>query len=258
MKLYVMDNGVAPDMPREALVSTGRPVDPNDVVSIPIETFLIDHPAGLVLFDTGWSSPERWPRQWSVPDEKLVLNRLSKIGVSPRDIRYVVCSHLHIDHAGGLEFFKSSDIIVSDTELTNVAKFYFLNQLSHPYVRADVEEWIRVGLRWKLIGDEGNIVEFLDGISLLSFGSGHSFGMLGLLVELPKTGNVVLTSDAIYCRENVGPPIRLPGVIRDPEGYKIISNRILQISVQYNAQLWYGHDMAQFSNLVKSDQGYYE
>lgn len=258
MKLYVMANGIGPDMPREAFISSGRPIDPKDVVPIPLMTFLIVHPDGLVLYDTGFSKPERWPRQWSIPEDELVLSRLTKIGVCPEDIRYVVCSHLHIDHAGGLEYFTSSEIIVSDAELTNVAKLYFLNQLSHPYVRADVDGWIRAGLRWRLVGDEGNVVKFLDGVHLLSFGSGHSFGMLGLLIELPKTGNVILTSDAIYCKENIGPPVRLPGVIQDPEGYKKTLNRILQIAGEYNAKLWYGHDMEQFNELIKSDEGYYE
>ncbi len=258
MKLYVMDNGVAPDMPKEALISTGRPVDPNDVVAIPIETFLIDHPSGLILYDTGWNKPEHWPRTWSIREEATVINRLAKLGVRPADIRYVVCSHLHLDHAGGLEHFKDSEILVSDGELTNVAKLYFLNRLEHPYIRADVEEWIHLNLKWKLIGQEGSVVPFLDGVSLLSFGSGHAFGLLGLLIELPKTGNIILTSDAVYCRENMGPPVRLPGIIQDPEGYKRTLDLIEQISSRYNADIWCGHDLAQFNTLIKSDQGYYE
>jgi hypothetical protein len=52
--------------------------------------------------------------------------------------------------------------------------------------------------------------------------------------------------------------MKLPGVIRDPEGYKDTVKRILQIAEEYNAQLWFGHDMAQFRTLVKSDEGYYE
>jgi len=258
MKLYVMANGTAPDMPRESLVSTGAPFDPKDVVPIPIMTFLIDHPDGMVLYDTGWSKLERAPRAWPISDDEMVLSRLGKIGVRPKDIRYVVCSHLHVDHAGGLENFKKSEIIVSDVELTNVARLHFLNQVAPPYIKADVDAWVRAGLRWKLIGDEGKIVKFLDGIHLLSFGSGHSFGMLGLLLELPKTGNVILTSDAIYCQGNLGPPVRLPGVIRDPEGYKKTLKRILKITEEYHAALWFGHDMEQFNGLVKSDEGYYE
>lgn len=258
MKLYVMANGIAPDMPKEALVSTGKPIDPKDIVPIPIMTFLIEHPAGLILFDTGWSKPDRWPRHWDIAEDEQVLNRLKKLGIYPRDIKYLICSHLHIDHAGGLEDFPESEILVSDAELTNVAKLYFLNQLSHPYVRADVEAWIRIGLKWRLIDNKETIIDFLDGVHILSFGSGHSFGMLGLLIELANTGNIIITSDAIYCKENAGPPIRLPGIIYDPEGYRRTLNKILEIAKKYNAKLWYGHDMEQFNRLVKSDKGYYD
>jgi glyoxylase-like metal-dependent hydrolase (beta-lactamase superfamily II) len=249
MKLYVMANGTAPDMPRESLVNTGVPVNPKDVVAIPIMTFLIEHPEGLILYDTGWSQLERFPRSWPIADNEMLLNRLSKIGVHPRDIRYVICSHLHIDHAGGLENFTRSEIIISDTEITNVAKLHFLNKVAFPYVKGDVEAWFRAGLKWRFVGNQGNMVKFLDGIHLLSFGPGHSFGMLGLLLELPKTGNVILTSDAIYCQENLGPPMRMPGMIQDPEGYKKTVNRILQIAEEYHAQLWFGHDMAQLKSL---------
>ncbi len=258
MKLYVMANGTAPDMPRESLVNTGAPVNPKDVVKIPIMSFLIDHPKGLVLFDTGWSQLARFPRSWPIAEDETLLGRLRKMGVRPQDIPYVVCSHLHIDHAGGLEYFTKSEIVVSDVELTNVAKLHFLNQVAFPYVKGDVDAWVNAGLKWKLIGDEGKIVEFMDGIHLLSFGSGHAFGMLGLLLELPKTGNVILTSDAIYCRENLGPPARLPGVIRDPAGYQKTVDQLQQIAKKYHAQMWFGHDMAQFNGLIKSETGYYE
>lgn len=258
MKLYVMGNGIATDMPREALVSSGAPLDPNDVVSIPTTSYLIDHPDGLVLYDTGWPQRKRSPQKWKIHPEDIILNCLAKLGVSPSDIKYVICSHLHLDHAGYLEFFKDSEILVSESEFTNVAKLYMLDQLGPHYVKKDIEEWIRIGLKWRLIGDAGKVVDFLDGIKILSYGSGHAFGMLALLVQLPKTGNIILTSDAIYCQENVGPPIRLPGVVRDPEGCEQIIKNLIQRAQEYNAQLWYGHDMEQFKGLIKFEQGYYE
>jgi N-acyl homoserine lactone hydrolase len=258
MKLYVMANGTIPDMPRESMVNTGAPVKPNDVVPIPIMSFLVDHPQGLILYDSGFSQPGRYPRSFPIADYEMVLSRLKKIGAYPRDIRYVVCSHLHIDHAGSLEHFTESEIIVSGDELTNVARLHFLNQVAFPYAKDDVAAWAKAGLKWKLIGNEVNPIKLLDEIHILNFGSGHSFGMLGMLLELPKTGNVMLISDAIYCQENIGPPVRLPGVIQDPSGYKQTVNRILQITEEYHAQLWFGHDMSQFNRLIKSDAGYYE
>lgn len=258
MKLYVMRNGTAPDMPKEARVSTGAPIDPTDVVAIPTMTCLIDHPAGYVLYDTGWSDPSRWPMKFKVPEDEKILNSLARVGVKAEDIKYLICSHLHLDHSGSLELFPNAQIIVSDVEFTNVAKLYLLNKLGTIYIKADVDQWVKQGLNWKLIDSEYEVVDFLDGIKLITLGSGHSFGMLALLVELPKTGNVILTSDAIYCTENVGPPIQLPGVIQDPEGYKKSLHFLLDLAKKYNAQLWYGHDMEQFNSLITSDKGYYE
>lgn len=258
MKLYVISSGTAPDMPQEALASTGGKGDPKAVVPIPAMVCLIEHPDGLILYDTGWSRPENNPRPWAIGEDELLLNSLARLGVRPADIKYVVCSHLHLDHAGNLDYFTDSEIIVSEPEFINVAKLYFMKKLGGHYVLKDADAWVRLGLHWKLIPEADQPVEFLEGIRLLSFGPGHSYGMLGLLLELPKTGNVILTSDAIYCSENVGPPVRLPGVIQDPAGYTATMNRLLALAKEYNAQLWFGHDMAQFKGLIKSDAGFYE
>jgi N-acyl homoserine lactone hydrolase len=81
--------------------------------------------------------------------------------------------------------------------------------------------------------------------------------MLGVLVELDKTGNIIIISDAAYCSENMGPPIRLPGFIVDKEGYIQTAERIMRLVERYNAEIWYGHDMKQFESMVLMDEGYY-
>jgi hypothetical protein len=43
--------------------------------------------------------------------------------------------------------------------------------------------------------------------------------MLGLYVELPRSGNFLLVADAIYTADNAGPPNRLPGLVYDSLGY---------------------------------------
>ena len=46
-----------------------------------------------------------------------VVSRLSTLGVRPEEIDHVVVSHLHFDHAGGLQFFPHATIYVQETEL---------------------------------------------------------------------------------------------------------------------------------------------
>lgn len=38
-------------------------------------------------------------------------------------------------------------------------------------------------------------MELAEGITLLNFGSGHAWGMLGLHIEMPESGGIILASD---------------------------------------------------------------
>ncbi len=266
IKLYVMRSGIITDMPRELLIKTGAPVDYNDLVSIPVQSYLIDHPKGIVLYDTGHSRVERYFKPakpgdmpaWLVPEEDELPNQLARLGIAPKDVKYVVCSHLHIDHGGYLELFKKARVIVHSAEFAYVAKLYSEDQLAYPFVKADFEEWMKAGLKWHLLGPKQEDFYLLKGIKILNFGSGHSYGMLGLLIELPRTGNIIIISDAIYCRENAGPPVRVAGFSVDDDGYINTANHIMQLAECHHAQVWYGHDMKQFEGLIKMDEGYYE
>jgi glyoxylase-like metal-dependent hydrolase (beta-lactamase superfamily II) len=96
---------------------------------IPICCWLIDHPEGLILVDTGESSHANDPgyqpwwhpfmhsneRRWVKPEEE-VGPRLRALGFDPLDVRWVVMTHMHGDHAGGIGHFPKSDILLSKPE----------------------------------------------------------------------------------------------------------------------------------------------
>ncbi|KAK3935554.1 putative beta-lactamase-like protein [Diplogelasinospora grovesii] len=82
---------------------------------LPIGVLLISHPDGPILFDTGesplcnhpgyrpaWSPTKLFSAVRISPDEGIV-NQLRANGVEPKDLQAIVLSHLHGDHAGGLE-----------------------------------------------------------------------------------------------------------------------------------------------------------
>jgi glyoxylase-like metal-dependent hydrolase (beta-lactamase superfamily II) len=251
-----MFNGLADDFPREAMAGTGAPLDPNDTVSIPTMTYLIDHPEGKILYDTGWTS--RQALSFPISEREYIVNTLARIGVRPGEIEYLILSHLHLDHAGNLEPFGTAEILVSEAEFTQVAKLLLSNKLAAPFVKADAQAWSSQDFRWRLIGGEYEVLDFVPGVKLVTLGIGHSFGILALLVELPKTGNILIASDAIYGSVNVGPPIRPPGVILDADGYRKSLAFLLATAEKYDAQLWYGHDLEQFETLTKADAGFYD
>lgn len=275
MKVHVLDTGYL-EQDRAMLVGPklGTIHDKTPAAEwtqTPVYAVLIEHPDGLVLFDTSCSAmgmTERWTESFKelcpyhVNEDQLLLKRLEQLNFKPSDVKYVVASHLHIDHSGGLEYFTEAEIIVHDTEFTEVMKKYALNSTCKDqmgvYVWDDINAWIQTGLHWKLIKPTVESVKLLDGITILNFGSGHAHGMLGLLLELPKSGNILLSSDAIYTSENFGPPIKIPGIVYDTLGYVSTIEKIREIATEKNAQIWYGHDKDQFATMVKSPEGYYE
>jgi glyoxylase-like metal-dependent hydrolase (beta-lactamase superfamily II) len=96
---------------------------------VPIRAWLIEHPEGLILVDTGesprvsepgylprWHPFLRFTLRLRVRPEEALEARLAELGVAPGDIRWVVLTHLHGDHAGGLAHVAASEIVVSETE----------------------------------------------------------------------------------------------------------------------------------------------
>lgn len=96
---------------------------------LPIYAYLIEHPEGPILVDTGetaraaepgyfprWHPYFRWGVREQVAPEQEIGPRLRELGFEPRDVR-VVLTHMHTDHAGGLDHFPDSEIFVSRREI---------------------------------------------------------------------------------------------------------------------------------------------
>lgn len=96
---------------------------------LPILAWVIEHPEGLVIIDTGETAKAAAPGYFpwwhpyfrigvreSVEPEEEIGPQLRRCGLSPSDVRWVILSHLHTDHAGGLYHFPMADIFVSRTE----------------------------------------------------------------------------------------------------------------------------------------------
>jgi glyoxylase-like metal-dependent hydrolase (beta-lactamase superfamily II) len=96
---------------------------------VPIRAWLIEHPEGLILVDTGesprvsepgylprWHPFFRFALRLRVRPEEALAARLAQLGVAPGDIRWVVLTHLHSDHVGGLAAVSGCEIVVSETE----------------------------------------------------------------------------------------------------------------------------------------------
>ena len=257
MKVYVLANGMNHNSLKYELIDCE---DHTETFSFPSWTALIVHPEGNVLFDAACHvEPDRQlpfiVQNLHMTEEDTPMYRIGQLGLAPEDINYIVLSHMHPDHHGFIDKFPNAEIIVSDDEFTNMMKLYALGKIDFD---KDYTYFIQKKLNWKLYPSDQKTQKLMDGVTIYNFGRGHSFGQLGLFLELPKSGNKLLISDVIYSSENIGPPVREPGRCMDMAAWRKHVEEVPKLAKELNAEIWFGHDLAQFEKLIKSTEGCYE
>jgi N-acyl homoserine lactone hydrolase len=218
------------------------PLDPDfaTVVYGPYFFFLITHPRGNVLFDTGLHT--KWRGTGKDGEEGLavemgpdddVVSRLATLGLAPGDISHVVVSHLHFDHAGGLQHFPHAPIVVHEREL----------QFAHwpavyardLYDRDDFDhdlQWVEVRGEYDVFGD-GTIVTLPT--------PGHSPGHQALVVRL-ASGMHVLVADTHYLTAKMRER-RLPGIRWSPDAMVESWHKVEELERIHAAKLIFTHDL---------------
>ncbi len=173
--------------------------------------YLLEHPEGLVLFDTGVSQematdpesygPQGAPHMADFVDTldlsagKPPVEHLADLGYEPEDVDVIVCSHLHTDHAGNLDAFPEATVIVQKEELRYAfypdgpQRLFYLEGDFHHLRRLDVDVRAITG-EYDVFGD-GSIVAFPT--------PGHTPGHQSLAVTL-ESGTTILAADAANSR----------------------------------------------------------
>jgi glyoxylase-like metal-dependent hydrolase (beta-lactamase superfamily II) len=110
-------------------MSPAIPKEKHRDVTLPISMWIIDHPKGLVVFDTGnnVAITDNCKGYWSAgfcdflkPSQKredVIDVRLKKIGYSLENVTVVVTSHAHLDHIGNIEMFPNAIHVMQKKEL---------------------------------------------------------------------------------------------------------------------------------------------
>ena len=209
---------------------------------VPVPCFLIEHPQGAVLFDTGLH-----PQTQTDPAGRLgvvsrvfevafavgeeVAARLAALGVDAARVRYLINSHLHFDHTGGNAQIPNACLVVQRREweaghnADQIARqFYFPHDYEHGH------DTLLVDGEHDLFGD-GRIVCLPT--------HGHTPGHQSLRVRL-DSGDVILTGDACYLRRTLE-ELHLPSVVDDAEAMRaaLLKLRALRDA---GARLIFGHD----------------
>lgn len=222
---------------------------PSEPFVFPISGFYIETASGTrILFDTG-CSPE-YKKTWGLLNdflpyvrERFMVDALKELKLTPGDIDYVIMSHLHYDHAGGLSSFRGAKakIVVQKVEVQVVMSAVHTHRNDLGYAGYLGTDFLFDDLNWMVIDGDYDLV---PGVHLLLL-PGHAPGQMGARIETKNTGDIIVASDAIYTAENFGPPVKMPGSIYNMVDFNTSVEKLRRIADMYQAKILFGHESAQ-------------
>lgn len=226
----------------------------------PYFLYLVSHPRGWVLIDTGLHpalSSDPHARLGAMADsffvERLaedddVVSKLAMLGLQPGDVKHVVQTHLHFDHAGGLQWFPHANIYIQASELP----FAYWPPVYQRglYVKADFDH----PLQWKELAGEYDLFE--DGRIVLFPTPGHTPGHQSVLIRLANR-NVILMADAHYVAEKMRERL-LPSVVWSPDAMVASWHRIEELERRHGAALISTHDPEFATRVRLAPEAWYE
>ncbi|WP_418281424.1 N-acyl homoserine lactonase family protein [Halorubrum sp. DTA98] len=232
----------------------GTREDPNpdvDYGEIPVWCLVIDHPEATILWDTGShheAAAGHWPAEFVEAfdphdaHEHRLVDDLDAAGYDVDDIDAVFQSHLHIDHAGGLEVFDGTDtpVYVHERELKFAYYDAKVRDGASGYVLDDFDH----DLNWRILHRDRE--ERFEDVEFVRF-PGHTPGLTGSVIHLDDEGTIVFTGDQVYMAENYESEVPLGGSLLwgKTEWFESL-RRLESIERRHDAEVVYGHDPDQF------------
>jgi N-acyl homoserine lactone hydrolase len=260
VRLYVFDCGVLhnADMGRFNL----KKEDVN-TTDMSIACFLIAHPKGNLIWDTGAIPDDSWKPTGrpvtvhvTLPDgqardadvDKTLQSQLTDIGYSSSNISYLALSHYHYDHTANSNAFAGATWLVRQNEHDAMFGGKFYGSL-RPSTYSSLEKSKTIIIKM----DEYDV--FGDGSVIIKSAPGHTQGHQVLYVKLAKTGGVVLSGD-LYHYPAEKTLDRVPTFDFNQEQTRASRVALDAFMKKNGAQLWIQHDFVGNAKLKKSPQFY--
>ena len=232
-------------------------------IEVPTLFFLIDHPEGKVLFETGlhptlaidpvahWGERAKDLKPRMTP-EQAVDRQLATLGLGPDDIRYVVMSCLMYDHCGGMTLLPRATFVVQFQELQDA--WWPDRRYMKSYNDVEILPTRHLNFR-ELHGEDLDL--FGDGRIELLFCPSHTRGEQALVVRLANTGTVVLPAGVIPQRVNLEHNIMTGTPRAGPETTFRSMDRLRRIIERERATVIFHHDLETWQS-IRPAPAYYD
>ena len=197
-EVYAISYAVIPDFPVSALVAGA---DRSRKMDIQMMFWLIKGPGGKnVIVDCGFYR-EKFLKQWKTRDFVKPSEAVAKAGLKAEDITDIIISHIHWDHADGMDLFPNATVWIQKDEYQ-----YYTGDAWQPGGRSqadadDVMMLVKLNIDHRVRFVDGDNQEPIPGIKLFTGGK-HTFASQYAAVNT-KSGAVVLASDNLYLYENL-------------------------------------------------------
>ena len=258
LRLYVLDCGSMRGDPARFRLQP----DEVSTTEMSVPCFLVSHPGGTLLWDTGAVPDQEWtptggpvPHHLVLPDaserdltlRRPLLGQLAELGYTPADITYLALSHYHWDHVANANAFASATWLVREVERDTM--FAEVPPVTLPQNYARLEESNTVIIQ----NDDYDV--FGDGTVVIKSAPGHTPGHQVLYLKLPRTGDVLLSGDLYHFPES-RTLRRVPTFDYDQELTPVTREAIEAFLANTGAQLWIQHDAVGNAMLKKSPEFY--
>jgi N-acyl homoserine lactone hydrolase len=240
-RLYVLDCGT---LAGRNLRTYGLPAEPRDMS---VACALVVDGERRLLWETGlgdrFADGKETPRDpgWRVG--RTLRSQLAEIGVEPPAITYLAISHMHADHTGNANDYAGATWLVQEAE--REVAFRQGQDMSSYRALADSRTTV-------LHGDHD---VFGDGVATLVSTPGHTPGHQSLLVQLPRSGAILLTGDLYHYPEERAART-FPNFEFDRAKTAASRAAVDALIDRLHAQLWIEHDVLGYGRLKKAPAYY--
>lgn len=246
-EVYAIRYATLADFPVAALV---QGAERDRKLSIAMIVWLVRGNGRTILIDSGFYRAQ-FLDQWKPKDFLKPSDALAQFGVKPEDVTDVVITHMHWDHADGMDLFPKARIWLQKDEYTYYTGEAWQQKNTHGGIAPDdVLAVLKLNLEGRVGLVNGDAQEILPGVTCYTGGK-HTFQSQYVGVNT-KEGTVILASDNMYLYENLDKHVPIAQTL-DAASNLRAQDRMKQLAAKPSLIIP-GHDPAEFERFPKVNE----